>query len=408
MRFRRFGLAFAVLAALLAGGGAFAKASPVVWTASWATSQLALDDKTGLDPAQIAGATVRQIVRLSVGGDRVRLRLSNAFGTAPLSVTSVHLALAVAPGRAAIEPSSDRTVRFDGRESAIIPAGAEYTSDPVALKVPARGDVAISIRYDAPAVQTGHPGSRTTSFLLAGDHVGDADLPGAVAVDRWFQIAAIEAQGAMPKPVVAVIGDSITDGRGSTTNGNDRWTDALANRLKGRAGVLNFGIGGNRMLNDGLGPNVLARFDRDVLGAGGVKTLILFEAVNDLGTFGREASVSAAGYRALADRIVGAYRQIVLRAHRHGIKVIGATITPYGGSGNYHATAAREAARQAINDWIRTKGNFDAMVDFDALVRDPVRPDRLQAAYDCGDHLHLSPAGYRAMGEAVPLALLTH
>lgn len=394
-----------LLAAGLMLAGAAAQAPQPHWVASWGSSQMALDSKTRLDPTTMSGASLRQIVHLSIGGKALRLKLSNAFGPTPLRISAVHIALAVSPGDSAIDPTTDRAVTFDGKPDVIVPAGAEYVSDAVALDVPALANLAITIRFaDAPAGQTGHPGSRTTSFLAPGGGVGDDAMPDAVRIDRWFQIATVEV--AAEAKAIAIVGDSITDGYKTSTDGNDRWTDVFAERLGGRVGVLNFGIGGNRMLNDGLGPNVLARFDRDVLGSSGVSTVILFEGVNDLGTLTREAPVTAAEHAALVARVIGAYRQIVARAHAHGITVIGATITPFMGSDYYHPDAANEADRQAINAWIRKAGNFDAVVDFDAVLRDPAHPERLLPAYDCGDHLHPSLAGYRALGEAVPLSLV--
>jgi len=206
------------------------------------------------------------------------------------------------------------------------------------------------------------------------------------------------------------LGDSITDGHGATTNGNDRWTDVLAARLQSSAktrniGVSNQGIGGNHLLIDGLGPNALARFDRDVLAPAGVKWVIVFEGVNDLGGLARIHEVSQEDHAALVQRVIGAYRQIAERAHAHGLRVYGATITPYTGSGYYHPGPLSEADRQAVNRWIRAAGNFDAVIDFDAVVRDPAQPGQLLPAYDCGDHLHPSPAGYKAMGDAIPPTL---
>jgi lysophospholipase L1-like esterase len=209
---------------------------------------------------------------------------------------------------------------------------------------------------------------------------------------------------------IVALGDSITDGHGATTNGNDRWTDVLARRLQTswqarNVGVSNQGIGGNHLLTDGLGPNALARFDRDVLAQAGVRWLIIFEGVNDLGGLARTGEVSQAEHTTRTQRVIAAYKQIIERAHAHGIRVIGATITPYVGSDYYHPGPLSEADRQAVNEWIRAPGHFDAVIDFDAVVRDPRQPDRLRSDYDCGDHLHPSPAGYRAMGESIPLTL---
>ena len=209
---------------------------------------------------------------------------------------------------------------------------------------------------------------------------------------------------------LVAFGDSITDGHGATTNGNDRWPDILAARLQSSPGtramgVLNEGLGGNRLLLDGLGPNALARFDRDVLGQTGVKYVLVLEGINDLGTAARDGEISQAAHDALVMRILGAYTQIVERAHARGLRVFGATLTPYSGSGYYHPGPMSEADRQKINRWIRTAGHFDACVDFDRTVADPEHPQRLLPAYDSGDHLHPSPAGYKAMANSVPLTL---
>jgi lysophospholipase L1-like esterase len=261
-----------------------------------------------------------------------------------------------------------------------------------------------------PGQQTGHPGSRATSYLARGDVVAAADLLDATKVEHWYFLAGVDARSSMMAASVVALGDSITDGHGSTTNGDDRWTDVLAERLQAApatrfVGVLNEGIGGNHLLIDGLGPNALARFDRDVLAQPGAHTLIVLEGVNDLGGLARGGDVAESEHHALVARILAAYQQIVMRAHAHGIQVAGATILPYTGSDYYHPTAASEADRVAVNEWIRAAGHFDAVIDFDKVMRDPAHPDRLLPAYDCGDHLHPSPAGYRAMGEAIPLGL---
>jgi lysophospholipase L1-like esterase len=229
-------------------------------------------------------------------------------------------------------------------------------------------------------------------------------------VDHWYQLSEIDVLVSSGAASIVALGDSITDGHGATTNGNDRWTDVLAQRLQASPhtrslGVSNQGIGGNHLLTDGLGPNALARFDRDVLAPAGVRWVILFEGVNDLGGLARNGEVTVAEHAALVKRVVSAYEQIVLRAHAHGLRVFGATLTPYVGSEYYHPGPLTEADRQAVNAWIRAAGHLDAVIDFDSVVRDPQHPDRLLPAYDSGDHLHPSPAGYRAMGEAVQLSL---
>lgn len=341
----------------------------------------------------------------------LRVHLSNAFGTEPLHFTSVHIARALAASLETIDPASDRALTFFGNSDVTVPAGAEYVSNPFDYPVAALSNLAVTFHLDAgPAVETGHPGSRETSFYVHGDLVASADLPGAKTVEHWYQISGIDVAAPPDGASVVVLGDSITDGHASTVNGNDRWTNVLAERLQATAatrniGVLNEGIGGNNLLVDGLGPNALARFDRDVLAQAGVRWLIVFEGVNDLGGLTRAGEVSPAEHALLVHRILGAYEQIVTRAHAKGLRVIGATITPYAGSDYYHPGPRNEADRQEINAWIRAAGHFDAVLDFDSVVRDPRQPDRLLPAYDCGDHLHPSPAGYRAMGEAVPLSL---
>jgi lysophospholipase L1-like esterase len=396
--------AFVVLVMALLAVPAQAQVSPAEtsWVGSWATSQQIPEERNALAPHDLDDATLRQTVHLSLPGTTMRVRLSNAFGTAPLHIASAHVARAVAAGSDAVAPSSDRELRFSGQRDVTIPAGAEYVSDPLAF---AGTDIAISLYLDsAPTQQTSHPGSRTTSYLLHGDHVLDAALPGAAKFDHWFHIAGIDVSGG--GNALVVLGDSITDGRGSTTNGNDRWTDVLARRLAGakmEIGVLNHGIGGGQVLLDGLGPNAMSRFDRDVLAQPGARWLIVFEAVNDLGTFDPDGSKSQTAHDTLVRQLTTAYSQMIEKAHAAGLKIYGATITPFMDCAPYHPRPVTEADRIAVNDWIRK--HFDAVLDFDLTVRDPARPDHLASAYDSGDGLHLSPAGYRALADAVPLSL---
>jgi lysophospholipase L1-like esterase len=396
---------------LLAAATAQAAPGGDRWTTAWWTSQLALDGQNALPAADLTDATLRQVVRLQGPATRLRVRFSNRFGTAPLRIDGATIARAVDVASPRIDAATLRPLRFGGAAAVTIPAGADYWSDPVALKTAAGADLAISLYVaQPPAQQTGHPGSRATSYLVHGDHSGDADLRGAKTVDHWFQIAGIEAVAPKARAIVA-FGDSITDGYGVKPNTNARWTDALQRRLRaapgmGEVAVLNAGIGGNRLLNDGLGPNALARFDHDVIGQPGVTHLIVLEGVNDLGTLTRDAPVAPEAHTALVARMIDAYRQIVARAHARGIKAIGATILPYAGSAYYHPDAQNEADRQAVNRWIRTPGNFDAVIDLDAAMRDPGDAKRLRKDYDSGDGLHPSVAGYAAMAQAVPLAVL--
>ncbi|RHW17566.1 hypothetical protein D1610_08905 [Sphingomonas gilva] len=381
------------------------------WVASWGSSQMVPDEKQRLPAEALAGATVRQVVRLSLGGDRLRVRVSNVFGAEPLRISGVHVARSAGLGAAGIVAGTDRALTFSGRTELFVPAGAEMVSDPVTLAMPALSHAAISIRFaEAPSRQTGHPGSRATSFLLAGDHLSAADLPGASRHVGWFQIAGVDVEADAEAGAIVILGDSITDGYGVKTDTDQRWPDRLAERLQAdpatrHLAVINQGIGGNRVLRDGLGPNALARFERDVLAQPGVTHLILLEGVNDLGTLTRDAPVSEAEHQAEVARIIAAYAQMVARARERGVKAIGATILPYGGSEYYHPDKLNEADRQAINAWIRAPGNFDAVIDFDALTRDPARPAHMRGDMDSGDGLHPSMAGYRAMGDAVDLSL---
>lgn len=386
-------------------------APPAVWVTSWGASQQVPEPQNSLAPEDLTDATVRQIFHLSIGGPALRVHISNAFGTEALRVNSVHIARPVSPASPAIDPGSDRALTFGGSQEAVIPPGAELVSDPVNYPAAPLSDVAVTFYLTAPpARETGHPGSRATSYYVHGDLVSAPTLADAKHVDHWYQVSEIDVQAAPGSAAVVALGDSTTDGHGATTNGNDRWTDVLAARLQGSAatrniGVSNQGIGGNHLLTDGLGPNALARLDRDVLAPAGVQWVIVYEGVNDLGGLARNGEVPAADHATLVQRILAAYQQIVVRAHAHGLRVIGATITPFVGSGYYHPGPLSEADRQTVNQWIRTAGHFDAVVDFDSVVRDPQHPDRYLPAYDCGDHLHPSPAGYKAMGDSIPLAL---
>lgn len=382
------------------------------WIGSWAASQQRPEPQNSLAPEDLRDATLRQIVHLSLGGSRIRVHLSNRFGTAPFHITAVHVALPVSRTSGEIKPQTDKTLTFFGDSDVTIPAGAEYISDPLAFVVPALSDLAITLRIDLPpAEQTGHPGSRETSFLAHGDLVASGPLLNAKQVDHWYFISAVDVMAPTADAIAIVtLGDSITDGHGATTNGNDRWPDALAQRLQKEPrtheiAVLNHGIGGNRLLLDGLGPNALARFDHDVVAQTRARYLIVLEGINDIGTLTRDHDVPQSEHDALVHHMIGAYEQMILKAHAHGIVAIGATILPFAGSGYYHPGQASEADRQAVNQWIRTPGHFDAVIDLDKITRDPQHPDHLLPNYDSGDGLHPSPAGYAAMANAIPLSL---
>ncbi|WP_233581050.1 SGNH/GDSL hydrolase family protein [Acidipila sp. EB88] len=386
-----------------------AQTAPTQWVASWAAAQQTPEPRNALAAHDYRDMTLRQIVHLSAGGASLRLKLSNAFGTAPLHLTSVHVAQARSPADSAIVPATDASLLFSGQADVTIPAGAEYWSDPVPFAAAPSSDLAISIHYDeAPSAQTGHPGSRATSYYVHGEQAAQPFLASAIRTEHWYQIAEVDvATGSRSLSVVA-FGDSITDGHGATTNANDRWPDVLASRLQGapeteHVGVVNVGIGGNRVLLDDLGPNALARFDRDVLARSGAAVVIVLEGINDLGTLTAHGEASAAQHATLVRNLLGAYQQMIDRAHAHGIAVIGGTILPDGNSNYYHPDAQSESDRTTINQWIRTPGHFDEVADFDHAVADPAHPGQLLPAFDSGDHLHPSPAGYQAMAQCVPV-----
>ena len=407
--------AFAIfLAVLLLAAAAQAQSASKdgAWVGTWAASQQTPEPRNTLD--DMRDLTLRQIFHLSVGGSTLRVHLSNVFGTQPLRFTAVHIAKPVSISSAQIDPASDRALKFSGGPDVIVPAGAEYISDPIEYPVAALSSVAITFYIeDAPTGETGHPGSRATSYYVHRNLVDAPDLPDAKQIEHWYQVSGIDVLAPKNAGAVVALGDSITDGHGATTNGNDRWTDVLAERLQAspklrNLSVLNHGIGGNHLLIDGLGPNALSRFDRDVLVQPGVRYAIVFEGVNDLGGLTREGEVSPEAHAALVHRIIGSYEQMIARAHTRGIRIFGATITPFVGSQYYHPPPSTDADRQKINDWIRAPGHFDAVIDFDKVIRDPQHPDVMLPEYDLGDHLHPSVKGYRAMGEAVPLSLFAH
>ncbi|WP_438388478.1 SGNH/GDSL hydrolase family protein [Actinopolyspora saharensis] len=391
------------------------------WVNTWSSAQQ-LTEPANMPPDPFTGqnsvlddATLRQTVHTSIGGGTMRLRFSNAFGGAPLPITRVSVAepLDGRAGVSAIEPGTSREVTFHGDRSTTVPVGAQVVSDPLSFPVDARENLTVTMYLaDGQASRsiTSHPGSRTTSYMLAGNHAAAAKLPGATPVDHWYFLSGVEVRAKRTAAAVAVLGDSLTDGRGSTTNGNDRWPDQLVARLQrspatADVAVLNQGVGGNRVLRDGLGPNALARLDRDVFARSGVEWLVVFEGVNDIGT----AAPTKAAQRRVAENLISAYEQMIRRAHAQGIRVYGATLTPFGGHASYDdPNGHREAARQRVNDWIRSSHRFDAVLDLDRAVRDPRNPSALLPTYDVGDHLHLNPVGYRALAEAVPRGLFTN
>jgi lysophospholipase L1-like esterase len=374
------------------------------WIGAWEAAPQ-LTEPGNMPPAPgLSGNTLRQRIHPSLGGTQWRFRLSNEFGDGPLEIQSAHVARATS--RDAIDPSSDLALRFGGRESVTLPRGEAATSDPISFAADPFSDIAITLYLArTPSGLTGHPGSRTTSLIVPGNHVSAANLGGSAATTlHWYVISGAEVRSRAAGAVV-VIGNSIADGRGSTNDMNDRWPDDLARRLaiaataSGRpsVAVLNAGIGGNAVVRGGLGPTALARFERDVLSQAGVRWVIVCDGVNDIGG-SRPDSVAA-----VALHLIDAYSEMVRRAHARGIRVYGATVMPFGGS--QYSSREHDAARVAVNAWIRRSGSFDAVIDFDAATRDPAEPSRLRADVDGGDHLHPSAAGYRLMSDAIDLSL---
>lgn len=376
-------------------------AAPQQWVGTWASAPQ-LDGHA--KPADGAGATLREVVRVSMGGETVRVRFSNLYGTNPLVVGAAQIAQT--DKGAAIVANSAKPLTFHGQPAVTIPPGALAVSDGVAFHLAPLSDLTVSFYLPSPSGPvTEHSLGLATSYEAPGNVVAKEALDSPTTRTSWYYLNGVDTLAASGAAAVITIGDSITDGARSTVDTNQRWPDELARRLQGdpkfrRFSVLNEGISGNKVLLDGAGVNVLARFDRDVIAQSGVKYLLILEAINDIG---RLHSVPDAGLTA-ADLIL-AYDQMIQRAHAHGIAVIGCTLTPYHGAG--YSTENGEAIRKAVNEWIRTSGAFDGVVDFEAAVRDPQHPDTFLPALDPGDHLHPNDAGYKVMGDAIDLKLFT-
>lgn len=351
--------------------------------------------------------TLRQIVRTSTGGSRARVVLSNTFGNSPLTIGAAHIALR--DNDEVIRTAQGKPLTFSGRSTVTIPANAVVYSDPVALTVPALSDLAIDV-YLPGTTNTAsplavHTGAFQTSYISeTGNHAGVAKLPSVATTGSWFLLSRVEVDAADAVGVVVAFGDSITDGAASTADTNSRWPDGLARRLLSsptpvKMGIVNAGIGGNRVLSEGAygaGVNALARFEVDALSHTGVTHIIVMEGINDIGNARQNPTPTA-------EDLIAAHKQLIVRAHAKGLKIFGATLTPFWGAGYY--TEVGEAKRQALNEWIRTGKGYDGVVDFDKATRDPSDPKKMLAAYDSCDHLHPSDAGYKAMGEAIDLGL---
>jgi len=379
------------------------------WFATWSPSYFAAPAPPPRDSADrvptYIDRTIRQIVRSTLGGERVRIRLTNENGERPLVIGAAHIA--VRDSGSAIRAATDRAVTFGGQAGVTLRPGAVVTSDPVSLAVPALSDLAISLWVkDTIRGTTRHPAAHQTSYVSAGgDFTAAVRMAPDTSMTQWLWLAGVDVTNPAATGVIVAIGNSITDGSGSTLDANSRWPDVLARRLLGSheppKGVVNAGIGGNRVISPTTGPSALARFDRDVLMQPGVTHVVVLEGINDLtrgtATTDPRDSVTAAD-------IVFGYQQLIARAHERGLVIYGATLTPIGGL-NSPKTAGADVKRRAVNDWIRTSGGFDGVIDFEAATRDPAQPDRFLPAFDSGDHLHPSDAGYKAMGDAIDLAL---
>ncbi|HEU4616500.1 MAG TPA: SGNH/GDSL hydrolase family protein [Gammaproteobacteria bacterium] len=382
------------------------------WIGTWGASPLPPSAANGPFPGSptFMNQTVRQIVRISAGGDRVRLRLSNEYGSRPLVVGAARIA--IVDDKGAIKAGTERAVTFGGKPSVTIPSGAPFVSDAIDLAVQPLASLSISLYFpeDTGPCTCHATGMQTAYVSMPGDFTSGAFEPAQTIQSRAF-LSGVEVATRGPAHVVVVLGDSISDGVGSTVNENRRWPDNLAARLverrgRGAWGVVNEGISGNRVLSDGAGESALTRFDRDVLAVPGATHVVVFEGVNDIGiAFGarRPGFNLPAGPELTADSMIMGYRQIIARAHEHGLKVYGATIAPYEGAAYYSDKG--EAVRSAVNDWIRKGGEFDGVIDFDAVLRDPNHPTQIEASLHAGDHLHGSDAGYRKMADAIDLDL---
>ncbi len=366
-----------------------------VWKGTWAAAA----EWTGMGDmpkTSLSNRSCRQVIHVSFGGKEIRLKLSNEFSAQPVEIKSVYIADTDAACNWFVKDKTARYLRFGGKKAVTIAAGKAVYSDacPYDLKAGQRLTITIDYGKQTPKHATSHRGSRTTSYIVNGQQKTakpmDKCFDDGEKVDHWYNIAAVEVKTFEKVPVVAVLGNSITDGRGSTTNKQNRWTDFLADDLNRKQpyGVLNLGIGGNCVVQGGLSEPAMKRFDRDILGQNGVTKLVIFEGTNDI-------SGSKGHYEQVADTLIACYKVLIAKAKAQGIKVYGGTITPTKGSSYF--THWHEAVRQTVNEWIRKSGAFDGVIDFDKLVRDPKEPQRLKAEYS-DDWLHLNPKGYEAMG----------
>ncbi|KAJ5143438.1 Extracellular GDSL-like lipase/acylhydrolase [Penicillium bovifimosum] len=392
------------------------------WVTIW-TTMPQLVEPANLPPVPFNGSTavfsnttIRQTLQLSLPAQEIRIRLSNAFGVNNLKINKVTVGLPTEHqvGTSAVQTKSLKSVSFDGSPDVEIPNGALAVSDPIFFPVEAQSAITITVYLEEGQEGhsiTGHPGSRTTSYMTSGDWTTAKNLTDSSvqSTEHWYFISGVEAHLPSKSSGFAIIGDSITDGRGSTTNANNRWPDLVLAQMQkhkptSNIAILNQAAGGNRILQDGLGPNVLSRIDRDVLAQSGVRYAMIFEGVNDIGVADTDPTTQAE----IEKGLIAAYKQIATRIHALGIPFFGATITPFGSAkdADYiqpYSNAEREKTRQNINRFIRESGVFDAVLDFDKVLRDPKAPSQLAEKFDSGDHLHPNVDGYQALAEHFPL-----
>ena len=360
------------------------------WEATWATA-IEFTGPSDMPASSLSNRAIRQIIHVSKGGTQLQLKLSNVHSKEPVDIKSVFIA--DAKEASDIDAKTAKYVTFNGKRNITIEPGKDLTSDVIGYNLKPLQLLSITINYgeSTPVNASSHRGSRTTSYIIKGVAKPKTKFVDAEKVDHWYNIASLDVLRSNPAEAnaIVVLGNSITDGRGSTTNKQNRWTDAMAEALGGETSVLNLGIGGNSVLWGGLSEPAVKRFNRDILEQQGVKTLIIFQGVNDIGG-------SRGNSEEVAKKLTEAYKSFIDQGHAKGWKVIGATITPF--KGNSYYSFFHEAARQVVNEWIRTSGAFDAVIDFDELVRDPQDPTKLKAEYS-DDWLHLNPTGYAAMGK---------
>jgi lysophospholipase L1-like esterase len=374
-------------------------APPDHWVGTWATAPVAQENKTGSLPAE---TTLRQIVHVSIGGPSFRVVFTNEFGRDPLTLTAASVAMADGNTTGSIQSKTTQPVTFSGHPGITIPPGAIMVSDPIAAALPALSDLAITTVLPAQDLRlfTVHTFANANNFQAAGNQLTATALNAPRVTTAWFFLKSVDVQAPADSAAIVLFGDSITDGAKGTRNLNGRWPDVLAKRLPPTRGVLNAGIGGNRVLHDGTGESALGRFDRDVTDQAGVKYVVVMESINDIG----HATDPKKPYDIVtADDLIAGFSQLARRAHTHGIKIYGATLTPFLPAG--YSSPAGEAMREAVNHWIKTSKELDGFIDFDAITRDPAHPESYLPAYDSGDHLHPSDAGYKAMGAAIDLKL---